>query len=313
MADEKDDLTEAPPQVDAVPVAAADPASASLPETVSAADSPPAAADIPVDAKPEGLAPSLLEEFDDKQKVAAEPEKADDKPAADAPAEEVKAEEPKTEEPKAEETPAEEPKVDAEPEAPAVEEPVKLEPIDYFAEEGGIKLPETVSLTDEKRGEVIAAFDAFRADPVKGAQGLIDLFDKSVKDVVADIHAQQWSTFHETVDGWRAATMADPVLGGAGHDTAMFKVAVARDHLVSSAKPGTPAYEADMAEFHDFMRMTGAGNHRVFLRIMHNASKYVREAPPPPNDGIPPRDLGKKPGRGKISDIYTHPTSNAGS
>lgn len=264
-------------------------------ESAPAAETPGSAAGV--DTPP----PSLLEKFDADQKVAAAPPE-EAKPADLAP----------TDKP-ADAKPVEEPKTDAEPaaveEVPPVDaEPAAaLEPIDYFEK---LSIPETLKLDDAMKGDVVKALDAFRADPVAGAQGLIDLHNRTMTDFAEHMGREQHRVWNETRQGWVKEVMADPVLGGAGFQTAMGKVAQARDVFVSAHKPGTPAYEADRASFDQMLSITGVGDHPAMLRFLHNAQRYVREAAPPPPDPKPPKDIGKAPGRKGLGSIYTHPTSN---
>lgn len=230
-----------------------------------------------------------------------------DKPAdkaPDKPAEEKPAEPPKVEA-KPEEKPAPD-KVD--PEAPATEEaapepaPAVLEPIDYFAADGGLVIPETLKLDDAMRGEVATVFEAFRADPKKGAQALLDLHAKQMGEFAKHVESEQWRVFREMGENEFKRIMADPVLGGAGHDTAMAKVFGVRDIVVSDAKPGTERYQRELDEFNTAMRISGAGNMLPIVRAFYNASKFVREASPPPPNALPPKDIGKAPGqKGKLT------------
>ncbi len=268
-----------------------------LADTASAA-----AAEAPVtvaaDATPEAPA-TLLEQHDAKvaeEKPPAEA-KPDEKPA-DEKAVEAKPDEPKTEEAKSE---------DVE-EKPPVEDAPALDPVDYFHAETGIKLPETVTMDDALRGEFTGALDLLRSEPVKGAQALVDLYNREMGAYAKHMEAEQWRVFREMGEANVAAVMADPVLGGAGHDTAMAQVAVARDHLASRAKPGSPQYEQEMAEFNQMLKNTGAGNTLAMMRFMHNAARFVSEARLPPPNGLPPKNPGRpKSGGGKLE--YDHPTS----
>lgn len=307
MPGQDEPIVESAVAVPVVPSAAPE-APAAQPDPVVVAspapDSPPEAG--AVDAKPD-FEPTLLDKFDaekaaENPAVEAKPEekpaevKADDKPAEPA-------------EPKAEEKPAEEVKGDAPSEKPAIEA------VDYFAPETGIKLPETLKLDDATRTEVAAAFDLLRTDPKAGGQALVDFHNKQMTAAVEAIQSKvtdgQWSAFRDVNKRSIADVMADPVLGGAGHQTAMAKVAYARDHLASTAKPGSPQYEADIAELTRDLKETGAGNRKSILRLLHNASKYIPEAAIPQPGGKPPADIGRTGRKGKLN--YTHPTSNPAS
>lgn len=288
------DSSPAPAAASPEPVAPAAAPAASV-EAAPAVDTPPAAGavtDKPATGEtvPEA-APTLLDEFDSKAKAEAE---AKAKPAAA-----------EADKPAAAAADAAKPADGAEP-APAAE----LAPIDYFAPDAGLTIPETITMDDAQKGEFTTALDAFRADPQKGAQGLLDLAAKSFGNMAEKLVADQWKAFADTNAQWKAQVMADPVLGGAGHNTAMAQVALARDNFASRAEPGTPKYDAEMTEFNHMMKTTGVGNHPAFLRMLHNAARYVREAPMPPADGKPPKDAGRNPGKRGLGSIYTHPTSN---
>lgn len=281
-------VPEAPPiPAQPEPVAAVAPASAVVPPAADAGAPP---ADASAEPSPTHE-PTLLDKHDAKKAPPVEA-KQEDKPA-----EPVKAEEAK---PEAEAKPAD--AVESVAPAPA--------PIDYFAAETGIKIPETLKVDDTTRGELVTAFDAFRTDPVKGGQALLDMHNRVVADMAKQLQDDQWRVFRETNAEWNKQVMADPILGGAGHDTAMERVAIARDNFASAAKPGSAQYTKELAEFNDALRITGAGNHPAILRAFYNAAKYVREAAPPPTDGKPPKDIGKNPSGRKGALVYDNPTSN---
>lgn len=254
------------------PVAAASPGQAASPapvvETPSAAGAvvtaePVAALETPV------VEPSLLEKFDAEKK--GDPKRAD-KPADPAkPAEAAKPGDP--------EKPAE-----ASPELPKVEYKYDL--------------PETIKMDDAQKGEFTSALDKFRADPAGGAQGLIDLHNKALQSFAEQSTANQYKVWNDTRAEWRTKVMADPELGGSGHQTAMGAIARMRDLLVGEKE--APAFE-------DFLRATGAGDHPAFLRMLHNAARYFDEPALPPPGAKPSPNNGKPPGRGRL---YDHPTSN---
>lgn len=232
--------------------------------------------------------PSLLEQFDTEQK-AAEAEKVA-KP--DEPKPELKPEEKKPDE-----------KVDPAKEGePAKVEAPALEPIDYFAAETGVKIPETLKLDDALKTEVAKAFDDFRADPKAGAQGLVDLHNRMMGEAQEAMTKRQWDAFNDTRKQWRTAVKADPVIGGAGYQTAMHAIADVRDTIVSRAKPGTPQFESDMKDFDDMLKVTGVGDHPAFLRMLHNGARFFKEAAVPPNDPLPPPNNGRPPrAKGQIN------------
>ncbi len=304
-----------PVEPEVPPAPAAAPASSETPIVESAvsaqadqaaAASPAPIAELPAvgaEVKPEPVAePTLLDKFDEKK---AEP-KVEDKPAAEVKPEDKAAEPAKTEGESAAE-------VAAEPVAEVAAEPVAeaaaLPEVDYFAAETGIKLPETITLDDTTRGELKTALDTFRADPIKGAQALIDMHAKQMADFAQLSVDNQWAVFRKMNEDSVNAVKADPIMGGAGHDTAMAQAAIARDNLASTAKPGTDRYQAELKEFNDDLRATGMGNRLSMLRFMHNAARYVREASLPPPNPKPPADIGKNPNQRGKALVYDNPTS----
>ena len=269
MADEI--KTEEPATPAATPSPA--PAEAAAPPVEAAA---PAAAESA--AAPETIAPTLLEQFDAEAK---------EKEAAAAPPVEADAKKPGEEAPK-----------EGAPEAPV--DPKPLEPVAYEFTPG-----EGFTLSDERRGEAIAAFDAFRADPVKGAQGLMDLHQKAVTEAVNTVRADQVAVFNETMRGWENEVRSDPELGGSGFETAMRAVAEARDAFVTTARdPKIAAMHRE--QFEHFLRVTGAGSHPAFLRMLHNVGGRMIE-PKEYIDGGVPKSVGRKPSGKGGGDFYEHP------
>jgi hypothetical protein len=276
--------------------------SATIPETVApvqpdlavAATPTPDASETPADAsgeavKPEtkpteeGFKPTLLEGIDKpKEEVKPVEAKADEKPA---------------------------PVVD--PEAPETEvvpeQAPALHPIDYWADEGGVKLPDTLKLDDKSRTDLTAAFDAFRADPTKGAQAIIDQGVKVITDAQEQLRRDQWTVFNDTQTEWQNQVMADPILGGTGHDTAMLLVGQGRNKLVSAHPVGSEGFTEDVKAFNEMARITGVGNHPAFLKLLHRAGKLFAEAAPPPPDPRPAPDNGRRPGN-KAETLYTKTT-----
>lgn len=260
----------APVQPD--PVVAASPApDAVVPPAASGVEAPPAAENVEPAAPV--AEPTLLEKFEAEQKAKAD----EAKPKEEAKPAEAKPEE-KTAEVKAEEA------------KPAEAEKSPLPPIDYFAAEIGIKLPDTIKVDDAQRTELVTALDAFRADPSPAsAQKIIDMGTNMMTAYADQLRRDQWSTFNDTRKDWQTKVKADPELGGARYDTTMMNVAIARDVLASRHKQGTPEYAKDMAEFDAFSKITGAGDHLVMMRILNNAARFVSEqTKQPPNPGPPP-------------------------
>lgn len=294
-----------------VPDANAAPAPAPAPASLAPEAVAPAQADrAPTDAAPAAEAPPPAPVSDAQPKVPKSLlDKFDEKKAAES----APADAPKPDEVKAEPAPAEEPKPTEpapEPEKAPVEEPVKLDPLDWFAEEGGLKIPEVISLDNANRSKLTTALELGRTDPKAGAQALMDMHAEALDQYAADLHTKMWTEFGKTREGWTTKVMADPELGGAGHDTAMGRSARMRDAFVSRHAPGTPAHTADMADWKDFLDTTGAGDHPAFHRLLNNVARKHDEAAPPPPNPTPPKDLGRKPGTKGLA--YTHPTSQPG-
>lgn len=284
-----------PPQTAPAVIAEAAPAAAPIEQAPAAASAPAAAPVDPALTSP----PSLLEEFG-KDKDAKPAEAAGDKPV-DGAAKPAEGDKPAVEaEKKPDEAAAkpEDKKPDEKKPEPAVEtkppEPVKLEPIEYKYE-----LPETLKLDDALKTDLHGALDAFRAEPTN-VQPLIDLHNKVINEFAAATRREQYSVFNDTRAGWRKDVMADPEIGGAGHQTAMGAIARMRDLAVP---------EKDRPAFDEFLRITGAGDHPAFLRAMHNFARYFDEpAPPPPNPKPSPTN-GANPAKAGVRALYTHPTS----
>lgn len=229
--------------------------------------------------------PSLLEKFaKDREEKSAE---------------EAKGDQPDTKKPEDGEKPAEGDKSAEEAAKPEEEPKPELPKVDYKYD-----LPETIKMDDGQKEEFHKALDAFRADPEKGATELLGMADKAFQTFADHLVKEQWKTFNETRKEWRTQLMADPVLGGAGHDTAMGVVARMRDKFVSDAKAGTPEYDKDLKDFDQFLRVTGAGDNPLFLRFLHRVGRLFDEPPMPPPGARPVPDGGRRPGESRGSRMY---------
>ncbi len=144
-------------------------------------------------------------------------------------------------------------------------------------------------MDDATKTSFHSALDAFRADPAKGAQPLIDLHNTTMQQYADHLSQEQHRVWNDTRRGWVTETMADEELGGAGYQTSMGAIARMRDLLVP---------ESRRAAFEQMLSTTGVGDHPEFLRILHNAARIYDEAPMPPPGPRPPADIGKAPGRG---------------
>jgi hypothetical protein len=252
------------------PAAASTAAPAVSPDSTGAASTP--------EAKPaEGLGPTLLQQFDAEKAKPAEAAKPTDKPVEGAkPAEAAKPVDP------------------AKPAEAAPPQPAELAKIDYFKD---VAIPETIKIADEQRTELTGALDLIRSGKAaEGMKTLVSLHEKALTDYAKQVGEDQWAAFRKTNEDWKTQVMADPLLGGAGHKTAMAAIARMRDMSMSGHKPGTPEYEREAKEYNDFLQVTGAGNHPAYLRQMHNFARYFDEPPMPPSDIRPPKDIGRAPG-----------------
>jgi len=257
------------PSPDKAPAPVSAPASppAAEPATAAPSGTSVGAAAKPSETKPAEVPapePSLLETLG-KKPEAAKPE--GEKPAEVKPAEAVKPEEAK-------------PTEAAKPEAP--------QPVEYK-----YTLPETLKMDDAMKGEVHKAFDDFRANPSEGAQGLINLHVQRMQEFATQIDKQNRQAFADYRKSMRDKVMADPELGGAGHQTAMGAVARMRDLFVP---------EKDRAEFDDMLRITGAGDHPAMLRLLHNAAKWFDEPAVAPPEARPTKGNGRRPNGGLYSE-----------
>src|ERR1035437_1973852 len=103
--------------------------------------------------------------------------------------------------------------------------------------------------------------------PQDAGQKLLDMHAAAMTEYANQTLKNQIKAFNETRNGWAKDVMGDAQIGGAGHDTAMGAIARMRDMLVSTAQPGTKEYAADHKALDTFLRVTGAGDHPVFLRM----------------------------------------------
>lgn len=293
MADEAIPTAPAPEAAPApeTPPPAAPAEAAAAPEAPSVAPAPDAGAAAPHDE------PTLLEKHDAEAK-ATEPTS---EPVAEKPAETEKkpeaAPDPTAEKP-AEAKPADKP---AEPEAkPAEPAPVELK----------FDLPEALKNT-KADDPILTEFKTVIGSgktPQEIGQGLLDLHAKAMQSYADQVRDDQYKVFNETRKDWQNEVKSDPEIGGAGHQTAMKAIARARDFFVSSARPGSEKYAADMKAFNTFLHVTGAGDHPAFLKFLHNIARFADEPTLPPDNAKPPPDNGKERRGAKV--LYDNPRSN---
>lgn len=285
------------PDPNAPPAAAPAPAADAAPAPAPAADPPPApapvadpapkpdapAADAP---KPDGAAPvdpaaakpTLLEELGPDGKPV------ETKPDADAAKPTDK---------------AAEPAADAKPGDPAkpADAAPKPEPVKYDV---ATLLPEGTTIVDQKVFDEALGTLSELGVPQEKAQALLGYHTKAMTDYATHLANEQQRVFAETREGWVKEVMADPILGGAGHKTAMAAVARMRDKFVP---------EGERAAFNEFLRVTGAGDNPNFLRMLHRVAGLFDEPAPAPTPNNPPPDRGGRINGRRSRVIYDHPTS----
>lgn len=274
MADAKDEPQVIAPNTGPVPLEVAPVA-----EVAAVAEVPVAAAEVmPVAEAPAAEAPATVAETPSLLEGAAlEEVKAEEKTAeGDKPAE--------VEQPKPE------------------DKPVELAAVDYKFE-----LPEGFNLPDEQKTAFTGLLDGFRKEP-GNVQPLVDFHVAEVGRVIDRVAQDQHRVFNDTRKQWRDQIKGDEEFGGAGFDTSTKAVARMRDLLVSSHPVGTPEYDRQAKEANDFFRITGAGDHPVLWRILHNAARYLDEGGLPPAN-INPAPGGRAPNGSKRSIMYDNPTS----
>jgi hypothetical protein len=193
--------------------------------------------------------------------------------------------------------------VEAKKDEPPAKPPEPVKPPDYSK----LKLPDGFVANDDRMGKFTSLLDDTKVAPAERAQSLLnlagDVMTEWATNAQKDMLVNQIKVWNDTRSDWRKKVMADPVLGGAGYDTAMGVVARMRDMFVSSSEYGSDGYNADMKEFVDFLRSTGAGDHPAFHRFLHNVGRSFDEPAPPPPNFKPPADLGRKP-KGSLRDLY---------
>jgi hypothetical protein len=216
------------------------------------------------------------------QKAVAPGAEVKPAPEAKKPAADVAAKPAAEPEKKAEDKPADKPAAEAKPAEAKAAEPAKLEPVAYE-----YTVPDSVKIDDATKTELHGAMDAFRGDPVKGFQKLMDLHTKSMEQYAKDVDKRNREVFMNMRRENVKAIMDDPQMGGNGFKTTEAAVARMRDMLVRPQflaprkfDDGSP--RPSVAD--EFFEYTGAGEHPVMWDILHNAARYLDEpTPPPPN------------------------------
>jgi len=260
-------------------------------EGVPVAEAPPVveptvdapAAEVAAEAVPSAHdEPTLLEGVKAEGEEKA-PEAAPDggeKPAEEVtPTEEVKAEPPKPEE-----------IVKPDGETPAIEP----EPVVTFEK---FEVPEEFRVDDARMTEFTELLGKPRTQET--AQAILDFGLDQMRMYAEVLNKAQHDTWTTTRKGWRDAVMADPEFGGAGFETSMARIGRMRDLFVT---------EGDRQAFTDFLRVTGAGDHPAFLRLMYRVGQKFDEGQQAPAPANPVPDRGRG-GRGRLAAMYDNPRS----
>jgi len=273
---------EAPQSPPAAPAAASEVSLLAAAAPGAAPSTPPEEA-APKPEQPPAFRETLLEREDAARKAAAapEPEVKPDAPDAAKAGEAAKPEAPAKSEAKPE---------GQQPPKPEVAPTVDLDKYEF-------KIPETVKADPAAIGEFKSILKEGLANPAEAGQKLLDLYAKAATEFAAQTRRDQFDVFNATTAAWDKKVLADPEFGGAGHATASAAVARVRDALISSAPFGSAKYKADLAEYEEFVRVTGAGSHPALWRILHNAAAFVDQpqASSLPVDIKPPRNIGRPP------------------
>lgn len=189
------------------------------------------------------------------------------------------------------------PESEAKPAEPEVKPP---EPVEVKYE---FKLPEGFTAPKEQIDAYTAVLKETGVTPEVG-QRLLDMH-LAEQQRMADAAPQQWQqAFKATRDGWVQEVMADPQLGGAGHQTALTAAARGREYLTQG---WTAEQKAELAKMQSH---TGVGDNKAFLRLLYSAARLNDEPAPPSPVQIPPPTNGTRPGAG-FKALYDHPGSAA--
>src|SRR5208337_1886954 len=179
--------------------------------------------------------------------------------------------------------------------APVVPAPV-LEPITYAFE-----FPENLKADDPKIAEYTSILGEARIAPEVG-QKILNMYGEAAQAYATHIANEQQRIFAETRRNWNKERLADPEFGGSGHETASGAIARMRDQFVP---------DKDAAAFNEMLRVTGAGDHPAFWRLLYRVANAFDEPSSSPPVGKPPADNGVRPGRQARREVmYDNPRSH---
>lgn len=272
------------------------------------ADEPIAPAPVaPAPAPEPAPAPAPNPAPESPQPAAPTEQPAPEAPATEQPAEQPAATEPTeggakphTDEPSLLEG-AEKPKEGEKPgDKPAEVKPGEVPPDAYQFQP--YTLPEGFSAEADK----IKGFNEVLAKPdinlQERGQALIDMHVAELTKYAEHLSQEQHRVFADTRKMWRDQVKGDAELGGSGFETSMKAIARMRDMFVPPDRRGP---------FNDFLRITGAGDHPEFLRMLNNAARLFDEPAPPPPTYKPPPDIGRAPrGQGRRGSVLYENSPN---
>jgi hypothetical protein len=161
------------------------------------------------------------------------------------------------------------------------------------------KLPEGVTADPAKMAAYTEVLGKHGITQEVG-QELVGLHTAAIQDLAVHMAAEQHRAFADTRAEWREQIRSDERMGGSAFQTTQAAVARMRDMFVP---------EADRAGFNEFLRVTGAGDHPAFWRLLHNAARHFDEPSLPPPSPKPPADIGRNPAKGGRRSLYDHPSS----
>lgn len=165
-------------------------------------------------------------------------------------------------------------------------------------------LPEGFKADQEKMVEFNTIVANDKLTPQERGQKLVDLYVSETAKMADHMLAEQVRVFGDTRKQWRREIAQDPEMGGAGLKTTENAVARMRDLFVPNK---------DMAAFKTMLKVTGAGDHPAFIRMMRNVARRLDEPSPVTPNFKPPPDIGLKPksAAGRRAGLYDHPSSVA--
>lgn len=160
------------------------------------------------------------------------------------------------------------------------------------------KMPEGIQVDDKRLGDFTTLLGEHKISPEVG-QALLDRHFEAMQEFATQAYQEQHAAFARVRGAWREEVLADPQIGGSGHETAMKSIATVLESFV-------PAEEQKAMD--EFLENTGAGDNPYFLRMMHRIARWRNEPSAPPAPQRPNPKANTPPG-GKRTALYDHPSS----